>query len=303
MFFIFTLIIPFISAGFFQDAWNKITGKATDEQTVSVNISVTSGAPVIYAIYNQSSAITLTDAPNPTFVIINFSVTDPDGAVNLNNASASLNLTKSGEELRYNSTCAVKDYEGDYANYTCNVTMWWWDASGYNWKIYANITDLGANLAINDTQFITVNTLKGFVMTPSVLNFASLAAGSTNQTPTNNILMNNTGNVDIGSNGVQINATDLEGETTPGQFLWASNFSASPLTGGNIECNITASATQMVNMSYTAVANTILPAGNYTKNDGTAQEEVYLCLRRVGVELTQQAYSTTSFGTWTVKVV
>lgn len=260
------------------------------------------GIFISLAYSTNLAAITLTDAPSPTFVVINFSVTDPDGAVNLNNDSAALNLTKAGEELRYNSSCAVKDYSGNYANYTCNVTMWWWDAAG-SWTVYANITDLGANLAINGTHTVTVNSLKGFVMSPSALTFSSMNAGTTNQTPTNNILMNNTGNVDIASNGVQINATDLVGETNADKFLWAGNFSASPYTGGNIECNITASATAMANMSYTAVTNTILAAGNYTIGDGTAQEKVYLCLREAGVELTQQQYSTDALGSWTVKIV
>ena len=297
------LIVPFVSAGFFQNAWNKITGKASDTANVDLNISVTSGPPVIYAVYNDTSAITLTDAPAPTFVVVNFSVTDPDGAINLVNSTAAINFTKSGEELRYNSTCAVKDFAGDYANFTCNVTMWWWDATGLDWRIYANISDLGGNIGVNDSQYLTVNTLTGFVMYPSELNFASMVAGSTNQTPTNHLALNNTGNVDITSGNVQINATDLVGETDHDKFLWAGNFSASPYTGGNIECNITASATSMVNLSYTGVANTVLSAGNYTKNDGTAQEDVYLCLRQVGVELTEQQYSTDQFGAWTVHVV
>jgi hypothetical protein len=202
-----------------------------------------------------------------------------------------------------NSSCAVKDYEGSYANYTCNVTMWRWDAAGNDWKVYANISDLDNNVFVNDTITFTVNTLKGFVMTPSSLTFSSMNAGSTNQTPTNYILMNNTGNTDISSGNVQINATDLVGETTPSKFLWAGNFSASNSTGNKIECNITASATALANMTYTGVVNTALLAGNYTGNDGTAQENVYLCLREAGAELTQQYYSTNQFGSWTVKVL
>jgi hypothetical protein len=302
MFISFILIVPLISAGFFQDTWNKITGKASSTATVLVNISVTSGSPTIYNITNQSSAITLTDAPNPTFVIINFSVTDPDGAVDLNNASAAINLTKAGQDLRYNSSCAVKDYSGNYANYTCNVTMWWWDAAGA-WTVYANISDFGSHITVNGANNVTLNSLTGFVMSPSALTFSSMVTGSTNQTPTNYLLLNNTGNTNVTTGNVQINATDLVGETDHSKFLWASNFSASIYTGGKIECNITASATSMVNITYTAVPNTIISAGNYTKNDGTGQEQVYLCLRKVGTELTQQQYSTSTLGTWTVKIV
>jgi len=258
--------------------------------------------PEIYSV-TSISPVTLTDGPSPTFIIVNFSVYDANGASNLNSTSASINFTKADEELRYNSSCAVKDSSGNYANYTCNVTMWWWDASGNDWKVYANISDLDSNTVINDTTTFTVNTLTGFVMSPSSLNFDSLPAGSTNKTPTDYFILNNTGNANIGTNGVKINAIDLVGETNKNQFLWASNFSASIYTGGNIECNITASATQMVNKSDIAITDTILPSGNYTKNDGTGQENVYLCLRKVGVELTQQQYSTNQFGSWTVRIV
>jgi parallel beta-helix repeat protein len=257
--------------------------------------------PVIYGV-TSISPVTLTDGPSPTFIIVNFSVYDANGASNLDNSTASINFTKANEELRYNSSCAVKDYSGNYANYTCNVTMWWWDASGNDWKVYANMSDLDTNTVVNDTTTFTVNTLTGFVMTPSALTFSSLPAGSTNQTPTNHFVLNNTGNADITTGNIRINATDLVGETDKNKILFAGNFSASIYTGGKIECNITSSATQMVNMTNIAITNTVLPAGNYTKNDGTGQEEVYLCLRQVGVELTQQQYSTDTFGSWTVRI-
>jgi hypothetical protein len=298
------LIVPMVSAGFFENVWDKITGRASQTQPITTNISVNAAPPVIYAVYNSSSAITLTDGPSPTFVIVNFSVNDTAGASNLNNASAAINFTKSGQEYRYNSSCAVKDWSGNYANYTCNVTMWYWDGAGVDWITYVNISDLNSNTVVSGGNKLTVNTLTGFVMSPSALTFSTLAAGTTNQTPTTFILMNNTGNYGVTTGNVQVNATDLVGETTKSQFLRAGNFSASPYTGGNIECNITASATAMVNMTYTGVANTVLAAGNFSKNDGTSgQEKVYMCLRQVGSELSQQYYSTNQFGSWTVKIV
>jgi hypothetical protein len=182
--------------------------------------------------------------------------------------------------------------------------MWYWDGAGVDWITYVNISDLNGNTVVNGGNKLTVNTLTGFVMSPSALTFSSLAAGNTNQTPTTFILMNNTGNYGVTTGNVQINATDLVGETTKSQFIRAGNFSASPNTGGNIECNITASATAMANMTYTGVANTVLAAGNFSKNDGTSgQEKVYMCLRQVGQELSQQYYSTNQFGSWTVKII
>jgi surface protein len=258
-------------------------------------------APVIYNV-TSISPITLTEGPGKTFIVVNFSVYDFNGAANLNNASAAINFTKAGEDLRYNSSCAVKNFAGSYANYSCNVTMFWWDAAGSDWKVYANISDLDSYIAVNDTMTFTVNTLTGFVMSPSALTFSSLSAGSVNQTPTNYLTLNNTGNTNI-TNPIQINSTDLVGETDHSKILWASNFSASNSTGGKIECNITASATSMLNNTFVSIGNTLLSVGNYTKNDGTAQEQIYLCARKVGIELTQQQYSTNAFGSWTVRIV
>ncbi|MCK4552813.1 hypothetical protein KAT80_01270 [Candidatus Pacearchaeota archaeon] len=298
------LIIPLISAGFFSDFWGKVTGKATDEQTVDLNISVTTGtAPWIYNITGLG-AITLTDGPGATYLTINFSVNDSDGATNLDNSSAMLNLTKAGEQTKFNTSCAVKDFAGDYANYTCNITMRWWDGDG-DWTVYANISDNNDNIHVNGTHTRSVGSLTGFVMSSSSLTFTSLLAGATNQTPSDYLTLNNTGNQDITSANVQVNATDLFGETTKGQALWAGNFSFNDLTGDNIECNVSGAteATAMVNMSYTGVYGTTLDAGNFTFNNGTAQENLYLCLREVGSELSQQQYSTDQLGSWTVKIV
>ena len=295
----FILISPFVSAGFFQDAWNKITGQASTTQNVLVNISITSAAPIIYNI-SGLGAVTLTDAPSPTYITINFSVNASNGAATLNNASAAINLTKAGQPLVLNSTCAVKDWSTNMVNYTCNLTLWWWYNAGA-WQVYANISDLGSNTAMNATHTITVNSLTGFTMSPSALTFSSLSAGATNQTPTNYMVLNNTGNTNTTT--IQINATDLVGETDHSKFLWASNFSASNFTGNKIECNVTGSATSMVNYTYTTVNNANLNVGNYTKNDGaTGQDKMYLCLIKAGPELTQQQYSTGQFGQWTVKI-
>jgi hypothetical protein len=298
------LSVPFISAGFFSDWWGKITGEASATQPVTLNISISSGsAPNIYNITNLES-ITLTDGPNPTYVIINFSVSDGDGASNLDNTTAALNFTKSGEELRANSTCTPYEFEGNYANYTCNVTMWWWDAAGSDWLISANISDLNTNYFVNDTHTRTVDDLTGIVMYPSAVTFASILAGNLNTTPSDNLALNNTGNVDIASDNVQIKALDLLGETDDSQALWAGNFSGSALTGGDIECNSsTTDATALVNNTDTGIIGSILSAGNYTLEDGTAQEEIYLCLLEAGSELSGQYFSTTALGSWTVKIV
>jgi hypothetical protein len=297
----FILIAPLISAGGWSDFWDKITGKATTSP-VTISVSVTSQPPVIYNI-SYITSFTPLEGPALTYVVINFSVNATNGAASLNNGSAMLNITRAGQPFRGNTSCAVKDFGGNYSNYTCNLTMYWYDQDGA-WTIYANISDYGGNYVVNGTKTVTINTLTGLVMAPTSLSFPGILAGATNQTSTNDpLVLNNTGNQNISAGNVKINAIDLAGDTDHSKFLFASNFSASNSTGGNIECNTTASATPMVNITDTAVTNAVLNIGNFPVNDGsTGQEQLYVCLKKAGYELTQQAYSTTGLGSWTVKI-
>jgi hypothetical protein len=292
------LLFPLASAGIFD--FLKSSGKAID--TFDVNISVTSGVPWIYDVFGYS-VVNLNLGPGNTHFLINFSVNDSDGADNFNNATAALNLSLGSEVTRYNSSCWVYEYSGNHANISCNITMWWYDGDG-NWEIGFNITDLNGNTGTNTTQLITVNTLDGFEMYPPDLTFTSLTPGTYNQTPANYLIMNNTGNIAYTSGLVDINASDLRGEDTPGYALWAGNFSASPYTGGAIECNgSSVSATELSNFTYASITNVVLNDGNYTINaGGTGQENMYLCLREVGSELSEQFYSTDNLGAWTVRV-
>jgi DNA-directed RNA polymerase specialized sigma24 family protein len=181
--------------------------------------------------------------------------------------------------------------------------MWWFDGNG-DWNVYVNISD-GVNTVVNISDSLTVNALTGFEIYPTALNFATLTPGDYNQTSSEYFVMNNTGNQEISSGNVQINATDLRGETTPGYALWAGNFSVSSNTGSNIECseNITGSSTQLVNFSFIGIPNVVIPIGNFTKDDGTGQENMYMCLREVGLDLPEQRYSTQNLGSWTIRIL
>lgn len=290
-------LISFVSAGFFD--FLKPTGKATTD-TVDFNVSVTSGTPVIWNV-DASPAVTPTVGPGATYFHINFSVNDSDGIANIVNTSAMVNISSSGEVTRFNTSCVILNYGGFQANFTCLVTTWWFDGNGA-WDIGVNVTDQNSNTGSNTASTQTINILHGVEMYPSSLTFSTLTPGTYNQTPSNYLILNNTGNQNYVSTDIELNATDLRGEDTSSQALWAGNFSASHQTGGNIECNITASATQLVNMTYTELANVVMNKGNYTPHDGTAQENVYLCLREVGSELSQQYYSTNNLGAWTLQV-
>ncbi|MEK6893667.1 MAG: hypothetical protein AABX07_05705, partial [Nanoarchaeota archaeon] len=280
------------------DAQNNLNSTAT--RGFAIN-----SAPQIIAVYNNSMTSLSTgpnEAPAVTGVIINFTAYDADGIGDLNDSTARINFTKTGEDLRLNLSCAKYQSGGNYANYTCNVTMFWWDGTGV-WNITAYIKDNQTNSAVNTTTSFFVGERTAFVMSPASLTWPGIAPGAVNQTSNNDpLLLNNTGNDDIAVNEIGINATNLLGESNPSFALWANNFSVSPFTGASKEeCN--SSAATMNASVYTNVTGALLPAGNFTINNGTGQEQLYFCLRLIGSELTTQDYSTAGTGAWTIRIL
>ena len=156
------LVVPFISAGF-SDWFKGVTGKATTKP-VNINISVTGGsAPIITIVDNISmtdlSSSGTTEGPSATIVNINFTAYDANGFGNINDSAAIINFTN-GSTVRTNSSCVnYADFSTDYVNYTCTVTMWWWDGTG-SWDIQATISDLNGNTGTN-----TYNINGGFITT------------------------------------------------------------------------------------------------------------------------------------------
>jgi hypothetical protein len=301
------LLISTVSAGWLDWVKKTITGYDT-QQNFDLNITV--GAPAIYAVYNHTKSC---GASNPyvqltentyTSAIINFSVYSPSGAGNINISTAKVNLSYSGENLRENASCKLLESSGNYANFTCNITMWWWDV-GEDWNVTAYIEDNSSSSAINDTVIQNVANTTSFLGGPSPLTWAGISPESANQTSNNDpYLMNNTGNVAIPSTLLTINSTNLRGELTSTEALWAGNFSVGWNTGGTppAECG----GTSMVRGQFTALSIANLTRGNYTINNGiTGQERLYFCLKVVGSELSTQAYSTANEteGVWTVKIV
>ncbi len=247
-------------------------------------------------VYNETIDVSSgpTEAPAITDVIVNFSVYSPAGAGNLNHGTAMANIT--GDTTRTNSTCFNMVASGDYANYTCNITMWWWDGAG-TWNIIAYIEDDQTNSVMNTSTSFFVGERAAFVMSPSVLTWPGIAPGSTNQTSNNDpLLLNNTGNDIIVALGIEINSSNLRGETNSTQALWAGNFSVSWDEGSAppAECG----GTVMSRSSLEGIDTANLTKGNYTANDGTAQERLYFCLKLTGTELSSQSYSTANETEW-----
>lgn len=312
VFFTFIIILMFsmISAGWFEDFKKVITGEAT--KPVTVNISV--GKPEIRYVYNTtaafiSAATGLSQGPLGTSLILNFTAYLTSGTPNLNHSTAGVNFTIPGL-TRQNTSCATISGQStaNLQNYTCNVTMWWWYNST-TWSITAFVKDNTTNIGTNSSMNFTVGSTTAFDVGPTALTWPGISPGATNQTSDNDpMTLNNSGNQAIGisSGNISVNATNLFGETTGSQALWARNFSIGLATGGTscvgAACTECAGTFPVQSSNYTNISSSTLPTGNYTINDGTAQEQLWYCVILVGAELSNQQYSTAANGSWIVQI-
>lgn len=280
------LLVPFVQG--------VITGEAIDSP-FDVNITVSSGsAPVIFAVWDSvmtDVSSGLNEGPLSTQVSINFSVSDADTFGNLDDSTAAMDFSKASEDTR-TVICSriTAESSGNFANYTCDVLMWWFDGAG-TWDITASISDTNANAATNITQQFTVGSTTGFVVSPAVLTWASITPAATLQEPNEYMILNNTGN---SIRTIEINATNLYGETDNSKALYAENFSAK-VSGG---CG----GTSLVDSAFTTVGAASLPVGNYTIGDTTGQVKIYYCLEATNSDLSAQSYSTSQAGAWTIQI-
>ena len=292
------IFVGFASAGI-GDWFKSLTGKATS-QNFGVNVSVGNNAPNITFVSPLGNINVNED--NVVNIQLNFTAYDADGSGNLVSTSGKANFTRGSEAVRANSSCVqLNTFSNYYANYTCTIAMWYYDGAG-EWNITTYVADISGAAIMNTTTKFTLNELAAFKSSPSLLTFSSLNPGSVNQTASNDpLLMNNTGNKAIIAGNIEINATDLKGETDNTRAIYAGNISIGVSTGGTppAEC----SGTSMNSSLSIPIGSATLPKGNYTVNDGsTGQEQLYFCIKKAGSELTTQAYSTSQMGLWTVKI-
>jgi len=110
----------------------------------------------------------------------------------------------SGEVMRQNTTCTRYQTSTYYA--TIHVIL---QCGGMMEQEHGNITasllDNNSNFIKNGLDCITIGSTTGFELSPTNLTWGAFAAGSTNQTSSNDPLtLNNTGNQAIGTGVVNI---------------------------------------------------------------------------------------------------
>jgi len=302
--FIVILFISPANAGLFDWFKKTITGRApTQDQNVSV--TVTGLNNVTISIQNESlngSAIDPAEDTNKTFRF-DVWVADADGVTDINDTSVQANFTRNGEATRADALCTLSgDINSTTANYSCIIQMEYFDDAG-DWNITARATDLGSTVFFTDIKTFQYNQLTALKISPFSLTFDAVQPGDFNVTSNNDpTFINNTGNFNVTTGNIQINALNLHGVTDSTAFIPIANFTVGLTTGGAspAECGGTA----LVNGSATGIGSSQLPRGNHSVNDNsTAQETLFYCIIHVPFDLTSQAYDSSAAGSWVISVV
>ncbi|MEM4703051.1 MAG: hypothetical protein QXP53_01015 [Candidatus Pacearchaeota archaeon] len=261
---------------------------------LEVSVIVAAQAPTIddiSAIPDQS----ITEA-SVTYVTFYVNVSDAQGYETIDTVNATFYLE--GEDLRYNSSCVfVNAINATQANYSCTIGIWYWDKAG-TWQVNATANDTDGLISQPYNESFLLLETAAFVLSPVLISFPTTAPGSENVTSNNDpSLLNNTGNADIST--IQVKGLDLIGETNNAYYIPAENFTVDIETGGSppIECDGTA----LQNNTFVGIAGASLPAGNNSAGQG--QEQLYYCLREAPSSLISQTYSTSTLGSWIIKIL
>jgi hypothetical protein len=290
-------LVPLASAGFI----NWITGK-TDFNPTDVTIGINNTAPKLVQIFNTTGGTVIAGTPSEqdkVNIIFNFQAYDWDNSTDLNDSSTSVKFSKGGEPDRITAVpCTSTASAGRYRNYSCTVSMWYWDKAG-DWDITATVSDYSGAQATNNTVKFTYNYFLGFKLNPTNITWPTLVQGATNQASDNDpSYLNNTGN---NLANVTLKAIDLMGNLDETTFIMSQDFKVSASSGQ--EC----SGTQLVNNTQTLIKSPTDPVtlnrGNLSAGSFAGQQRLYYCLTTVNDTLTKQTYSTTKGGAWTITVV
>ncbi|MCG8699710.1 MAG: hypothetical protein MI922_16775, partial [Bacteroidales bacterium] len=270
------------------------TGSYYDNDDMSFNVTLPPNKiPTITSIETISPQ-SITES-GTTAVTFSYQVTDLDETTDLNDTTAYAEFRKAGEETRSAACTKSNNINTTTANYTCTIDMWYFDAAG-DWIIKVSINDSETYTEDLSTSFILGQTT-AMVFSPSSVSFSGATSpADTNILADQRITINNTGNDPIDAGEIKIQATNLLGETDNSIGIYAENFTAHTAAA----CDI---GPQMQNNSQTAILTATLSTGNFSINDGTAQEEIFYCLEALNPNLTAQTYSTNETGAWTITLL
>ena len=309
---VFSILIvsSIVSAGIIDWLKKTITGKASTTQQTNVSIAVAGLNPVYITVWNDTLAGTVVDPTEEgaTTLIFNVTVSDDDGASDINDSSVQAEFTND-TTTRGNLTCTENTGESTSTsqNYTCTIEMLYFDGP-VEWMINVTANDLGnVTYYSNYSQHFGYNQLQAIVITPQALTWPSVSPGDTNQTSNNDpTIINNTGNYNATGN-LQVQAYNLHGTNT--EFIPVENFSVGLDTGDTctgdlcIECNAT--TTFLVNGTATTITGGVLERGNLTLGESHSNETFYYCEHIIPSTISSQTYSTQNAGSapWVIQII
>jgi hypothetical protein len=214
---------------------------AATSGTFTTSATVTNDPPTAAVDTGQSATPT---AAGSRVIYIMFNASDPNGNSDLNDATASVTLNKSGETNRSSSSCTVDSNPSTTTTrYNCSVTIYYWDASG-TWTINAAVKDSTSSTA-TATATMSMSTLDAISIVRASTSFSG-AAGTSDIAASPQQQVNNTGNQDYttvqltgfsfasGANTIGVGNVTMNVSNSGGVGQTLVNNSAVTLTGGSI---------------------------------------------------------------------
>ncbi len=302
---IFTiLLISTVSAEGFWDWFKKtITGKASTTPTFNTSITFVGIEPISnIKVWNATLTGGAVTPVELGFLNISFnvSITDEDGAGDINDSSVKVEFAFGSAETKQNTTACSKISGGGESNastqnYSCSIAMVYYDAPGA-WQINVSATDLGNKTYYeNSSMNFTYALLEGIAISPATITWPDTSPGSIDVTSNQNTTVNNTGNFNC--TNLSVTGVHLYGATT--HFLEIANFTSSINSTTADTCN---NGNTLINGTAQQISVANVSAGNLSLGGGVAQEIIYYCIDEVPTGLPSQAYSTSEAGSkaWTI---
>jgi hypothetical protein len=283
-------------AGFID--WFKNLGTITGmgpTATATPNVTIGNTAPIIENIWFTGDPSVTPSEALPTDIIISFLAMDFDGASNIDNTTAYLNVSLDGSGMHQNTTgnCYPETVGSNATaqNYTCTIAMDYWDLAG-SWTCAAEIKDSSAYAGLEVVNCFTFGTTTAINVTDTTITWGNLAISQLDSLmSTSELNITNTGNTNI--TNVTLQGINLIGETTNTVWIPAANFTA---PWGERSCNTGAALINNTDVQLTGSMLDFGPGSLTTTNNAT-----HICLEEVGQDITQQSYSTAGdIEDWTI---
>ena len=186
-------------------------------------------------------------------------------------------------------------------NYTCVVRMLYYYDPG-TWSINASVMDIGGRTGYNNSKTFAVQDNPAWVMAPNYVNWSSISLDAAAAHSSNNLTINNTGNVNISAaagNAVRVNATFLNGTGLgPGQTaegIMGDKFKASEYG----TCN---SGTDLLNSNFVTIASPVAFVIDHESSteDIPSKKNLTFCIETLS-GISPQRYETQLGQSWTIE--